>query len=1518
MAGSDSDVRPGSESPKEDDATKATREELKHTAISEKKQDGGDQWRALTPPDVLKEQVGSPKKKRAHDEVDDDDDDNSDGHPLRSRSKMGERSDDEDGAAAADAASASGASNGGSGGEGGRSDCAEPDKKRLRDQDAVTTTSADGKGSPKKDDKPVAVPSPAAFATSGFAKLTSTTSPFGSLAGAGAATKLSLFGSASASAMASPFGALGGGSNTAKPVLAPTVPKLSFGGASASASPFASVTAAPPGKLFGSPFGTTTGSGFGSGGNSFGGSATGSSVFGGGLSNARLTSFAKPGAAFKSDKPARPFGAPESEAEESEGSENGSGADEDDKADSAEGNEEGGEAKEADERSKMGGEEKKRPKLQRVVVNDGEMGEATVIQVRARMYYLDKDLGGWKERGAGMLKLNVPEGCVEYDRDGNVIPASFDASMLGGDKDDDGDDDAKSDVESAAAGHGSTRAAAVPTRTVVRLIMRQDSTHRVILNTVVLAATQFQDHQMLKATTVLFTAFEGEDAKPVSVQMKDLKRQVADAKTGEPRRPTQRLRNERLRLPVYGQKQMAGLIEKRRRRFAAAVEAFLGGEAGDGGGEEAEAALRQAAEAFMPREGVKSGSNQDRNEDNQEEDKVDDNDDDDDDDDDDGIPRSIPEQRKSIAEIVSELQRQRWYSGQIVADGHRVQEAREAEYGTLKYLLSQDVVNALYNAKGITQFYRHQAEALNGLQAGSHVVVATATSSGKSLIYQLPVVQALEETSGQARALYVFPTKALAQDQLRSLQELLGWMPGWSSSQERLDEAVATFDGDTPWREREAIRERARVVFTNPDTIHAAILPQEQRWRGFFAQLRIVVVDELHCYDGLLGTHMAFVMRRLRRLCAAVGNEGVQFVGCSATVANPGGHFGALLGVAAETVTVVERDGAPSGQRDFLCWNTPFRVAGDAASGRGSGLHETARLFCELLLRGVRTVAFCRVREQCEQLVAAVRTNLRQRGRATEAERVMSYRGGYGAAERRGIEADMFAGRLLGVVATTALELGVDVGVLDAVLTWGFPYSLASLRQQSGRAGRRRGRDALAVLVGGPFATDQHYMRQPELLFSQELPPLRLDLKSLLVREAHVQCAAAELPIRPDVDGGYFGDDLAALCAARLVCDDATGFYHCHERFRPHPWRLVGLRGGASDDEEPPFAIVDVGARSEPIVLEELEAERATFTLYDGAIHLHQGAKYLVRNFDPGRRVAEVVRVQVAWTTRQRDFTDVDPVETEAVRAVRAKEAVWKGGQERTMASLGRIRITQTVFGFFKVDGRDRILDAVQVDNPPVVRESRGTWLDLPARGLAVLQRRRLHAAAAIHAAEHAVLGLLPAFVVSSPGDVRTECKSHIKEFSATETRRRRPARLVFYDARGGPAGLGIAARAFDFVDVLLPQALARVEGCVCGGVSTSAGCSECVVWQHCGEANAVLSRAGAVVVLRSLLGLPIDEDRLPLGPEAGIPPGTETVVLAQPVPGARQDGRDKKPTLPASPTSSSPTSPDAVKLELE
>ena len=933
-----------------------------------------------------------------------------------------------------------------------------------------------------------------------------------------------------------------------------------------------------------------------------------------------------------------------------------------------------------------------------------------------------------------------------------------------------------------------------------------------------------------------------EEARPSSSRRKelllfefidgDLKRQVIQPKTGEPTRAFRKLRDEDLKMPIFSQKQMMKLIEKRNTKFTSAANAFINKCAAEG--LHAVQTLEKSSLLFIP---VPTESRENT-----------------------PAPRAvqppltIPQNRETIARIISNIKAAEWYTGQIVPDGHRIFDPQEPAFGDLQFQLSQNLVNALYNTKNITRLYSHQAEAINNLYEGYNVIVSTSTSSGKSLIYQVPMLHELESDS-QSRGMYIFPTKALAQDQRRSMKELLNFMPGLE------DTIVDTFDGDTAVSDRHTIREEGRIIFTNPDMLHITILPQEEKWRTFLKNLKFVVVDELHVYNGLFGSHMAFIMRRLRRICIALGNRHVKFISCSATVANPEAHMRTIFGV--DRIRLTDIDGSPSGRKEFICWNTPFKDPKDPSSGRGDTMAESARLFCQLILHGVRVIAFCRVRKQCEVLITAVRNEARNLERDDLAARIMGYRGGYASEDRRRIEKEMFDGKLMGIIATNALELGVDIGSLDAVLTVGFPYTIANLRQQSGRAGRRN-KDSLSVLIGDCFPTDQYFMENPDEIFTKPNCELQVDLGNMLVLEGHIQCAAFEMPVRPDEDRDYFGKQVREIAEERMI-KDSLGFYHCNERFRPLPSRCVAIR----DTEDGHFAVIDV-TNGRNVVLEEVEPSRAFFTIYEGGIFLHQGYTYLCKEFNPANKWAKVTLVKVDWTTQQREYTDVDPIETEAIRQI---------PDSMSRAFFGPIKVRKVVFGFFKVDKKRRILDAVQVDNPPIEIFSKGMWLDVPKSALDLMTVRRLNIAASIHAAEHAILSLMPQFVISMPGDVRTECKVAIKEMARKETTRKRPARLTFYDDKGGAGGSGIANKAFEFIDLLLARACARVDACHCHD-----GCQECVCNAECKQQNVIMSKAGARIILKCILGRAgdIDVDTLPWGPDdEATPPGIETTCEA-------------------------------------
>ncbi|ANB15454.1 Hrq1p [Sugiyamaella lignohabitans] len=850
----------------------------------------------------------------------------------------------------------------------------------------------------------------------------------------------------------------------------------------------------------------------------------------------------------------------------------------------------------------------------------------------------------------------------------------------------------------------------------------------------------------------------------------------------------------------------------------------------------------------------------------------------------------------SIAKFIRDVKQSPDYADQIVKDGEIHVISRDAQYGSSDIcdVLSYSLVIALKELRNITRLYSHQELALNSLKCDKTkgVIVTTSTSSGKSLVFQLPVLDSLLKSKDTTTAMYIFPTKALAQDQKRSFLELLNAIP-------ELQGIVAeTYDGDTDQEKRYFVRNNSNIIFTNPDMVHASILPNWDLWATFLRNLKCIVVDELHIYSGLFGAHVAYIMRRLLRIVNELGNTDVKIISCSATVRNPLNLMSNIFGFSSDEIVVVDKDGSSMGSRTYLLWNCRYVSPKDHKSGRVHPVGEAAHLLINLTSRGIRTIAFCRVRRTCELLMKSVRSMLETSGRTDLLSRLMAYRGGYSLEDRRRIEKEMFDGRLLGIVATNALELGIDIGNLDAVLIVGFPFTISNLRQQCGRAGRRN-HDALALIIGSGDAVDQYYMNNPNAIMEAPDADIPLALDNLLIQESHLQCGAYELPIRLDIDAKYFGFSIEAdatekqvwedLVKSRLVeLEEVENAYTCQDKYLPQPSSHVVIRGIEEDE----FAVVDT-TNNRNVVMETVEASRVMFTLYEGGIFIHQGQPYLVQEFNPTQKYAKVARVDVDWITRQRDYTNVDPIETELYSVLSTEEDLQQG--ERYAACFGRIRYEAVVFGFFKIDKRDRIVDAVEVDNPPWIYESKGFWIDVPNSALRILKQKGLSIAGAVHGAEHALLSLFPMFVTALPGEVSTECKAPEKEYSHRTTNRKRPARLIFCDRKGGKQGAGISRKAFEFADDLVRQALDRVESCPC-----EFGCPGCVASPQCREHSEIISKVGALVIFKELRHAPLDLETIPQGPEPNLKKATsaETVIAASPVkmtPKARSSMMDRK-----------------------
>ena len=705
-------------------------------------------------------------------------------------------------------------------------------------------------------------------------------------------------------------------------------------------------------------------------------------------------------------------------------------------------------------------------------------------------------------------------------------------------------------------------------------------------------------------------------------------------------------------------------------------------------------------------------------------------------------------------------------------------------------------VRAALVARGVGGLYSHQGDAWRAAARGEHVIVTTGTASGKTLAFNLPVLDALAREP-RDRALYLYPTKALAQDQLRAVSAL--GLP-------RLRPAI--YDGDTERERRWHVRRWANLVLTNPDMLHVGVLPHHDRWAELLSRLRYVVVDEAHVYRGVFGSHVANVLRRLRRLAAVYGSE-PQFLLASATIANPGELAHTLTGV---DTTVVGEDGAPRAERTIALWNPPLT---DPELGlRASPLGEASKLLAELVSRGQRTICFAKSRRAAELIHRFAVDRLDDRALAA---RLAPYRAGYTPQQRREIERRLFEGELLGVSATDALELGIDVGLLDAAISVGFPGTVASLRQQWGRAGRRG--HGLAVMVASDDGLDQYFMREPETLLARRVEAAILDHENRRVLDGHVLAAAFEAPI-DDADRATLGD--AALARAAELAElrsTPAGFVWAG---RDYPAARTSLRSTGPDS----FTIVDASTGT---VLGLVEREKAYATIHEGAVYLHLGEQFLVRELDLDARRALVEPHAGDWYTQAKKETT-----TAIDRPYRTERRL---GLE---LAFGAVSVTEQVVAYQRKSIRDgSTLDLVALDLPETTFETEAVWFLPEAGQLAGLEQMPL-LLSSLHAAEHSLIALLPLWAMCDRWDIGgLSTNVHFQTGRPT---------VFVYDGHAG--GVGIAERGFEIFEGWVADTERLLAGCPC-----EQGCPSCVQSPKCGNLNELLDKRGARTLLQRMLG---------------------------------------------------------------
>jgi DEAD/DEAH box helicase domain-containing protein len=708
--------------------------------------------------------------------------------------------------------------------------------------------------------------------------------------------------------------------------------------------------------------------------------------------------------------------------------------------------------------------------------------------------------------------------------------------------------------------------------------------------------------------------------------------------------------------------------------------------------------------------------------------------------------------------------------------------------------LPDELEPRLRRALPVSELYLHQRAAWDAARLGEHVILATGTASGKSLGFNLPVLDAIAREP-KTRALYLYPTKALAQDQARALGEL-----------QAPNLRLAIYDGDTPTERRWQIRKWANVILTNPDMLHVGVLPHHDRWADVLHNLRYVIVDEAHVYRGVFGSHVGNVLRRLRRMASVYGAE-PQLLLASATIANPGELAESLGGVRA---TVVENDSAARAERTVVLWNPELL---DPELGlRASALGDASRLLASLVSRGLRTICFAKSRKAAE----LIHRFTSDRVDAETAARLAPYRAGYTPAQRREIERRLVEGDLLGVSATDALELGIDIGLLDAAISVGFPGTVASLRQQWGRAGRRS--HGLAVLVASEDALDQYFMREPEALLDRRVEAAILDHANPRVLDGHVRAAAFEAPLDHD-DRPILGD--AALERAAVLPElrrTKTGFVWAG---REYPAAQFGLRSTTPDT----FAVVEAQSGT---VLGIVERERAYSTVHEGAVYLHLGESYLVRELDLQARTAVVTPYKGDYYTQAKKETNTAIEET-----LRTEQ---RCGLE---LCFGRISVTERVIAYQKKSVRDQsTLETVELDLPETSFETEAIWYVPEPQQLAGLEKMP-KLLGTLHAAEHSMIALLPLWAMCDRWDIGgLSTNIHFQTDAPT---------VFIYDGHSG--GVGITERGFNAFEGWVEDTARMLEGCPC-----SEGCPSCVQSPKCGNLNEMLDKAGALTFLRRMV----------------------------------------------------------------
>ena len=735
--------------------------------------------------------------------------------------------------------------------------------------------------------------------------------------------------------------------------------------------------------------------------------------------------------------------------------------------------------------------------------------------------------------------------------------------------------------------------------------------------------------------------------------------------------------------------------------------------------------------------------------------------------------------------------------------------AREAQYSPLEL---KPQVKAALSGIGIEDLYVHQVEAIENIREGKDIVLCTTTASGKSLTYMIPVFETILNEP-EATALYISPLNALVNDQLKSFLEFEEVLKSGAG--------IARYTGALSEAEKRRVREgQTNVVLTNPEMIHMSFLAWHHLWRHCFSNLKFIIVDESHYYRGVIGSNMANLLRRLLRVAQYYGAS-PQFICCSATIGNPEDHTETLIG---RKASIIEHNGSFQSSQQFVFWNPPLYLNNKGCTLRRSSFSEASSLFTKSVQAGLQTLAFTRSRQGVERMYKSCRELLRSRNLSPA---ICSYRSGYFDREREEIEKKMNSGELRGVISTNALELGIDIGGLDACILDGYPGTVMSARQQAGRAGRS-GNESLVVLVAGTNALDQYYMRNPADFFTRSSENAVLNPKNPYILAGHLLCAAKEIPLR-ESDEKYFGNGYPRVVEL-LEAEGLLAGKDLKYSTDPFPYKHVSLRG---IDNNTYSLLAFEGEKRFPIE-KDIEETLAFRECHPGAVYMHRGESYYINRIDHEKKEIHAVKTHDTYYTKPMIDSSVLVQETYAIKPLLHAPEVEVG--------LGEVEVKDRVIGYRKIQTQSNdIMSAHNLEMPPVSLQTMALWLKLPDKLQELVGEHKLDFAGGIHAIEHAMISMYPLHLLvdrSDVGGVSTPSHPDLGGKSG----------IFIYDGHRG--GVGYAEKGYDLIEQVLDGTLKAIESCPCEN-----GCPSCIQSPKCGNNNEPLDKHAAIMLLHELLG---------------------------------------------------------------